>query len=322
MEYEEISLFPEIISVLTISFISALREVLEAILIIGIILSFLQINDRQDLYRDVLYGAIAAIFASLGLAWIFLTILEGIQAYQELFEGIIMLLAAGFITWMIIWMTKQSRSIKSELEEKIAITISDRQRLGLILIVFFSVAREGAELVIFLYAAYIDNYVTLGVPITSLSIISGLILGILISAILSILLFRYSYQLNTKRFFKFTSIVLIVFAAGLLAHGLHEIFEFLESTSNPFAEVFIWTEVWNINNTLLGDVLRFVFGWAYDPEYASRFEKSVIGGILAGLFGWNDNPVLIEVVAYVLYFLGIYKGIKWINGNNPVKKLA
>jgi high-affinity iron transporter len=132
-------LLPEIISVVTISFISSLREILEAVLIIGIILSFLQINDRRDLYRDVWYGTLAAITASIGLAWIFLTILEGIKAYQELFEGIIMLLAAGFITWMIIWMTKQSRTIKTELEDKIASSISERQRLGLILIVFFSV---------------------------------------------------------------------------------------------------------------------------------------------------------------------------------------
>ncbi|MHA2033605.1 MAG: FTR1 family iron permease [Candidatus Kariarchaeaceae archaeon] len=132
-------MLPEIISVVTISFISSLREILEAVLIIGIILSFLQINDRRDLYRDVWYGTLAAITASIGLAWIFLTILEGIKAYQELFEGIIMLLAAGFITWMIIWMTKQSRTIKTELEDKIASSISERQRLGLILIVFFSV---------------------------------------------------------------------------------------------------------------------------------------------------------------------------------------
>ncbi|MHA1979355.1 MAG: FTR1 family iron permease [Candidatus Hodarchaeales archaeon] len=279
-------------------------------------LSFLQINDRRDLYRDVWYGTIAAILASLGLAWIFLTILDGIKAYQELFEGLIMLLAAGFITWMIIWMTKQSRSIKTELEEKIATSISERQRMGLILIVFFSVAREGAELVIFLYAAYIDNYLTLGVPTAAISIGIGFTLGILVSAFASVLLFRYSYQLNTKRFFQFTSIILIIFAAGLLAHGIHEIFEFLESSSNPFAETFIWTEVWNINHTFLGDVLQFFFGWTYDPNYSSRFEKSIIGGILAGLFGWNDNPALIEVVAYLLYFLGIYKAIKWINSNS------
>ncbi|MHA2033604.1 MAG: FTR1 family protein [Candidatus Kariarchaeaceae archaeon] len=159
----------------------------------------------------------------------------------------------------------------------------------------------------------------LGAPITSLSIIFGLALGIVVSAIAALLLFRYSYQLNTKRFFKFTSVVLIVFAAGLLAHGIHEIFEFLESTSNPFAEVFIWTEVWNINNTILGDLLQFLFGWAYDPNYSTRFEKSVIGGILAGLFGWNDNPALIEVTAYLFYFLGIYKAIQWINSNSTVK---
>jgi high-affinity iron transporter len=313
-------MLPEIISVFTISFISSLREVLEAILIIGIILGFLQVIERRDLYKDVLYGTLAAIFTSIGLAWIFLTILEGITAYQELFEGLIMILAAGFITWMIIWMTKQSRSIKSELESKIVMSITEKQRIGLFLIVFFSVAREGAELVIFLYAAYIDNYLSLGVPVASLSILAGLFLGIIISAIAAVMLFRYSYQLNTQRFFRFTSIILIIFAAGLLAHGLHEIFEFLESSSSPLAEAFIWTEVWNINETFLGDLLQTLFGWAYDPNYSTRFEKSIIGGILAGLFGWNDNPALIEVIAYVLYFFGTLKAIQWINSKTVTKQ--
>ena len=109
---------------------------------------------------------------------------------------VVIILAAGFITWMIIWMTKQSRTIKSELESKISMSITEKQRLGLFLIVFFSVAREGAELVIFLYAAYIDNYLILGIPTASFTIIIGLLLGILVSAIAAILLFRYSYQLN------------------------------------------------------------------------------------------------------------------------------
>ena len=312
----------EIISVLIISFISSLREVLEAILIIGIIMGFLQMIDRKDLYRDVVYGVTGAIFASIGLGWLFLTVLEGITAYQELFEGTIMLLAAGFITWMIIWMMNQSKSIKSDLEDKITTTISEQQRFGLMLIVFFSVAREGAELVIFLYAAYLDNYLVLGTTITTLTIFGGLLGGILISILASILLYKYSYKLNIQQFFRFTSIILIIFAAGLLAHGLHEIFEFLESTSNPFAETFIWTEVWNINDTVLGDALNFIFGWSYDPNYSTRFEKSVIGGLLAALFGWNDNPALIEVLLYIGYFLGIFLIIKKINHSSSIQTPA
>ncbi|MHA1236373.1 MAG: FTR1 family iron permease [Candidatus Hodarchaeales archaeon] len=288
----------EILSIFVTSFISSLREMLEAVLIIGIIISYLQIIDRKDLYRDVLYGVLAAIFVSIGLAWIFLAILEGIGAYQELFEGIIMIIAAGFLTWMVIWMMKQSKTLLSDLHVKISDAITDKQRTGILLLVFFSVSREGAELVLLLYATFIKNYTLIGVPITSLTIIFGLISGLFISALLAILLYKYSYRIETKRFFQITSVLLIIFAAGLLANGLHEIFEFFESTSNPFAEAFIWTEVWNINDTFIGDILQFLFSWMYDPSYPMRFEKSIFGSILVGLFGWNDNPIYLVFRQY------------------------
>ena len=89
------------------------------------------------LYRDVFYGVLAAIFVSIGLAWIFLAILEGIGAYQELFEGIIMIIASGFLTWMVIWMMKQSKTLRSDLQLKISGAITDKQRTGILLLVFF-----------------------------------------------------------------------------------------------------------------------------------------------------------------------------------------
>ena len=306
-------MFSEILSIFVISFISSLREMLEAVLIIGIIISYLQIIDRKDLYRDVLYGALAAIFVSIGLAWFFLAILDGVGGYQELFEGIIMIVAAGFLTWMIIWMMNQSKTLRSDLQGKISGAITDKQRTGLLLLVFFSVSREGAELVLLLYSTFIKHYNLIGVPITSLTIIIGLIFGLLISVLMAILIYKYSYSIDTKRFFQITSVLLIIFAAGLLAHGLHEIFEFLESTGNSFAKAFIWTEVWNINDTIIGDVLQFLFRLIYDPSYPTRFEKSLFGSILVGLFGWNDNPALIEVSAYILYFVGIFVLIRRIN---------
>ncbi len=308
----------EILSIFVISFISSLREMLEAVLIIGIIISYLHIIDRKDLYRDVLYGVLAAIFVSIGLAWFFLAILEGVGAYQELFEGIIMIVAACFLTWMIIWMMKQSKTLRSDLHIKISGAITDNQRTGILLLVFFSVSREGAELVLLLYSTFIKNYSLIGVPITSLTILTGLISGLFVSAILAILLYNYSFRIDINRFFQITSVLLIIFAAGLLANGLHEIFEFFESSGNPFAEAFIWTEVWNINESFIGDFLQFLFSWMYDPSYPMRFEKSVFGSILVGLFGWNDNPALIEVSVYILYLVGIFILTRRISNKEPV----
>ena len=104
-----------------------------------------------------------------------------------------------------------------------------------------------------------------------------------------------------------------IFAAGLLAYGVHEIYEFLESQNSQLLQLFIWTEIWNINETIIGDLLMFLTGWSYDPTYPLRFEKSFIGSLLVGLFGWNDNPAILEVVLYVSYYIFIIFAIKRIS---------
>lgn len=295
------------------SFITSLREILEAALIIGIISSYLTFIDRKDLYRDVVYGVLGAIVFSLGMAWIFINLFSGLEEYQELFEGLLMFLAAGVLTWMIIWMSKQAKNLRSEFQEKIDKVITNKEKRGLILLVFFSVAREGAELVLFLYANYIGTIDEVGGVSSLIASILGFILGLLGAIVLALILFMSTRRLNIRKFFQVTSVILIVFAAGLLAHGLHEIYEFLEIAAPALVDNFIWTEVWNINNTPLGDLLQFLFGWTFDIQYPNRFEKSIIGSILAGLLGWNDNPALIEVVAYGLYYIVVILALKQVN---------
>ncbi len=292
------------------SFITSLREILEAALIIGIISSYLILIDRKDLYRDVVYGVLGAIIFSIGVAWIFLNIFRGLEEYQELFEGVLMFLAAGVLTWMIIWMSKQAKNLRSEFQEKIDKVITNKEEKGIILLVFFSVAREGAELVLFLYANYIGTVEDVGGVSSLFATILGFILGLLGASVLALILFMSTRRLNIRKFFQVTSVILIVFAAGLLAHGLHEIYEFLEIAAPALVDNFIWIEVWNINNTPLGDLLQFLFGWTYNVQYPNRFEKSIIGSILAGLLGWNDNPALIEVVAYGLYYIVVILALK------------
>lgn len=300
----------EIFGNLIFSFITSLREILEAALIIGIITSYLSLINRRDLYRDVLYGVLYAILFSISMAWVFLTIFSGLDEYQKLFEGGVMLLAAGVLTWMIIWMSRQAKGLRSEFQYKIDRIISKQEKVGILSLVFFSVAREGAELVLFLYANYVGSVEELGNLASFTSILSGFILGLLIALILAFFIFNTTRRLDTKKFFQITSIILIIFAAGLLAHGLHELYEFFEISGSPFANHFIWTEMWNINDSFIGDLLEFLFGWSYDPLKPNRFEKSAVGGLLVGLFGWNDNPALVEVFAYVIYFPLIFMMIK------------
>jgi high-affinity iron transporter len=308
----------EFIGSIIFSFVTSLREVLEAALIIGIITGYLTKLDRKDLHRDVTYGILGAIGFSIGMAWIFLNLLTGLTEYQKLFEGVVMFLAVGVLTWMIIWMTRQSKNFRSEFQDRIDKIITNKEKAGIVLLVFFSVSREGAELVLFLYASYLGIVEEVG-PVISLStILIGFIIGLAVATVLAFVLFKTTGRLNIKKFFQVTSVILIVFAAGLLAHGIHEIYEFLEIAGSSQTSNFLWTEVWNINNTPLGDLLNFFFGWSYDPSNPNRFEKSAVGGIIVGLFGWNDNPALIEVLAYGLYYIIVIYAIKRIQA--PVIK--
>jgi high-affinity iron transporter len=291
----------EFISGIVFSFITSLREVLEAALIIGIISSYLTLINRKDLRRDILLGVLGAIVFSFGIAWLFLNIFSNLIGYQELFEGVIMFLAAFILSWMIIWMNKQARHIKTDFHEKIDDVITNQQKMGITLLVFFSVAREGAELVLLLYANYLGALETQGIALSLFINLIGFLFGVIVAVIIAFLIFQTTKKLDIRRFFQVTSIILVLFAAGLFAHAFHEIYEFLEMSGSSLVDLFIWTEVWNINNTVLGDFLSFLFGWSYDPSYSARFEKSIIGGIIVGLFGWNDNPALIEVVGYGLY---------------------
>jgi high-affinity iron transporter len=217
-----------------------------------------------------------------------------------------MLLAASVLSWMIIWMNRQAKNIRTEFHEKIDHAVTNQHKIGIILLVFFSVAREGAELVLFLYANYLGNLENFD-PLISLFInLTGFLLGVIVASVIAFILFRTTKQLDVKKFFQVTSIILVFFAAGLFAHAFHEIYEFLELSGSSLANIFIWAELWNINDTILGDILNILFGWSYDPTYSARFEKSAVGGIFVGLFGWNDNPALIEVVVYGVYLFVVF----------------
>lgn len=259
------------------SFIITFREILEAALIVGIILSYLA-RTKQIKYNNVVYlGVISGIVASVFGAWIFTGIAGGFTGRAEqVFEGITMLIGALLLTTMIIWMMKQ-KHIARELEHKVTAEINEAHRFGLYLLVLVSVLREGVETVIFLGAA---NFVS-----TDNNLI-GSVAGIIAAIILGYAIFVGSMKINLKKFFNITGVLLILFAAGLVAHGIHE---FQEAAIIPT----VIEHVWNINPILS--------------------ENGRIGGLLNGLFGYNGEPSLVEVLIYLAYLaivLALWKNIE------------
>ena len=258
------------------SFIITLRETLEAALIVGIILSYL-VRTKQTRYNFVVYlGVIAGIVVSIIGAFLFIAIAGGFTGRaEEIFEGVTTLIGAVLLTTMILWMMKQ-KHIAMELEQKVATELQEAHKLGLFSLVFISVLREGIETVIFLGAASF---------VSTDNTLLGASAGILVAIILGFVIFAGSVKINIKKFFNVTSVVLIFFAAGLVAYGIHEL---QEAGVLPI----IIEHVWDINPPVNPD-----------GSYPLLHENGYIGSILKGLLGYNGNPSLIEVLSYSVYLV-------------------
>lgn len=243
------------------------REGLEASLIVGIVLAYLAKTGNREHFRVIWAGTAAAILASIvSGAALFFTVGELEGRAEQIFEGVAMFSAVAVLTWMIFWMRRQAANIKKELEARLAGAIAAGSAVGLASVVFFAVLREGWETALFLFAISESS--------TPLSTSVGAAVGLAISITLGVGLYMGSRRLNLRQFFTATGILLIVFAAGLLAHGVHE-----------FQEVGLFPglveHVWNTNS------------WVS--------ENSTTGEFLTALFGYNANPSLLEVLAWAAY---------------------
>jgi high-affinity iron transporter len=265
-------------------FMLGLREGIEAALIIGIVFGVLTRIKRTEFAPVVWGGVVAAIFVSLGVALALNrvgTSLEG--EAEEIFEGLTMLFAAGLLTWMIFWMQSQGSQVKQMLESDVQRAASSGQIWGLFTIPFITVLREGIETALFLTAA--------AMTANAQETFIGGLAGLLTAAVLGLLLFAATARLNVRRFFQITSAFLILFAAGLLAHGVHELNEVGWIPT-------IVEHVWDLNPIL--------------PE------DSTLGLFLKTLFGYNGNPSLTEVIAYLGYFVVLFLGVRYM-GRDPSK---
>jgi high-affinity iron transporter len=251
------------------SFLLSLREGIEAALIIGIIIGVLNQLKRPELKPAIWQGVLLAVGLSFAFGVGFNALgMEFSGKFEEIFEGTAMLLAAGVLTWMIIWMQRQGRQIQLNLEEKTAQAAISKGGSALFVLAFLAVFREGIELALFLIAARMTS--------DPISVLIGAFLGLVAAIALGWMLFSGTRRLNLKQFFQVTNVLLLFFAAGLVAYGVHELIEagLIPGIIDP---------VWDINHILS--------------------DQSNLGGILKALFGYNGNPALTEVLAYAAYFL-------------------
>lgn len=261
------------------SYLLSLREGIEAALIIGIVLGALRQMRRTELIPAVWLGTAAAAALSI-LGGVLLTMLglsfEG--AAEQIFEGVTMLLAAALLTWMIFWMSRTARTLKSEIEAEVHKAAFGTGKRAVFFVAFLAILREGIELAIFLTASVFAT--------DTVQTLVGAILGLGTAILLGWSIFAAIIRLDLRRFFQVTGFLLILFAAGLVAHGVHE---FNEVGWIPA----VIEHVWDVN--------------------AIVDENSTFGLLLKALFGYNGNPSLTEILAYVAYFAAVFLGLRLAN---------
>jgi high-affinity iron transporter len=255
------------------AFVIALREGIEAALIVSIVLAYLKQLGRSDRSHLVWWGTGLAVALSAIVGTIIFSVgaeFEGTA--EEVFEGLVTLTAVGVLTWMIFWMRRQGARIKSELQQKVdsALTAGG---IALAAIAFFAVLREGVETALFLFAAAEGTAVEGGGVAAQLL---GALLGLGLAVVLGVLLYRGGIRMNLRTFFKVTGVILVVVAAGLFAYSVHELQE--------------------------AGWLPFLDSPAFDLS-ATFPDDEGVGAVLRGLVGYNADPGVLEVVAWAAYLV-------------------
>jgi len=260
------------------AYLILLREGFEAALIVGIILATLARMGAMEYSRNVMAGVGTAMLASIGFALVadrLFDLFEG--AGQEVLNGTILLVAAVMITYVIVWMKESRKQIESQLSAEVKQHLTGRG-IGLFVLAFVSVFREGAESVLFLWAIVAGGGEGAG------GIILGGLLGLASAVLIAWVLFQGGRRIPLRAFFNVTTVLLVLLAAGMLARSVGY------WVSIDWLPALVYA-VWDTNHIL--------------PE------RGGLGGVLAILFGYNANPTLLEVVVYVGYLSVVGVWLKW-----------
>lgn len=249
------------------NFLIGLREGLEAGLIVGILVAYLNKLGRRDILPRLWLGIGIAIGISLAVGAILTWGPYGLSFQaQEILGGGLSILAVGLVTWMIFWMAQHSRGLKGELQSKLDAAIAGTG-MGIVVVGFVSVGREGVETALFIWAS---------VSSTGNAVVGtiGAVLGILVSVVIAYLIYRGLVRINLSRFFLWTGLFLIVVAAGVLSYGIGDLQE---------------------AGVIPG------FGQPAFSVAAIIPPSSWYGIVLAGLFNYTAEPTWARLVAWALY---------------------
>lgn len=281
-------------------FVIVFRESLEAAIIVGIVLTLLNKVKNKRLIKVVGYAVASAVLLSLLCAWALQYIEQSIgnEAYSKLFEAGMMYLAAGFLLYMVLWLSRK-KNFTSDIKDKTNQLSESGSALGIYFLVLFAILREGFETALFLYGAN---------SATDFSYF-GFFSGIILACGIAYLMFFTGKRVNLKSFFKYSSLLLIAFSAGMMAYGTHEFEEYLEKSHIIEEEFPRAYEIFTPSTTLAPSQNATFYSFDGNVYQHLLHDGGKIGQYFKGFFGYNSNPNWAEVIIWLLTFgfgLAIY----------------
>ena len=282
-------------------FIIMFREGLEASLIVGIIYTLLIKQELNREIRQLWLGVGAAIVASIitGFALVQVKSSIGNASIEALFEGVAMIATAGLIWYVIFWLSKQvgaTAALKDEANQAL-----ESAGWGIFLIIFFAIFREGFETAIFLMGSF---------SMTESFSYSGFFGGLVLAIAIGYAIVVQGKRIQLKSFFRATSLLLVVFASGMMTYGAHEIEEFFvkgdhlqvvgletkQDISRPYSILKPKAELSESDNPAF---------YSYNLNGKEKYthllhDKGHIGVFLKGFVGYNSNPNWIELFVWIL----------------------
>ncbi|MGA4842354.1 iron uptake transporter permease EfeU [Streptomyces sp. G45] len=254
------------------NYLIGLREGLEASLVVCILVAYLVKTDRRDALLPVWSGVGVAVALALGFGC---ALTFGSQELtfeaQEALGGSLSILAVGLVTWMVFWMRRTARHLRAELHGRLDAAL----RMGtaaLVATAFLAVGREGLETALFVWASVRASNDGTHAPL------AGVLLGLLTAVALGWLFYRGALRIDLAKFFTWTGAMLVVVAAGVLAYGVHDLQEarFLDGLGNKAFDV----------------------SAAVPPD-------SWYGTLLKGVFNFQPNPTVLQVIVWCLYLVPV-----------------
>lgn len=265
------------VGALTAGLLTGLREGVEAALVVAIVLAYLARTGNAAQAPKVWLGAgLAAVTSLVAGVVIFRTVGAFEEPYEQLFEATTFLIAAVVVTWMLFWMRRQSAGLRGELHARIDRALGEGTALGLAVLAFSAVIREGLETSLFL----VSQATAVGPAATSLLL--GALAGLGGAVLIGWLFYTGSRRVDLRAFFRWTGIGLVFLAAGLVSRAVHELVEI--------------------------GVIPFGGQQAFDLSAVLPHEEG-IGQFLRAVFGYTSTPevtTLVVHVAYLVVVLGLY----------------